>query len=125
MKIKINRNFQRCSSTCLQPWIEKKNSCNGKNHVHLHPIDFTYDGLIDLNNGKYINPDLLDDKHLRKDVTGVFDQLMKKVTEISNQNLIRNSDVYIAYGGKIDPDNAFSRVDNSYKQAGETFQLGY
>ena len=50
---------------------------------------------------------------------------MKKVAEISNQNLIRNSDAYIANGGKIDPDTKFSWVDDSYKHAKETFQLSY
>ena len=29
-------------------------------------------------------------------------------TEISNQNLVRNSDAYISTSGKIDPDNEFS-----------------
>ena len=75
MKIKINRNFQRCSSTCLQPWIEKKKFFQWKDHVRLHPIDVSYDDLIELNEGKDINPALLDDKHLRKDVTGVFYKL--------------------------------------------------
>ena len=96
-----------------------------KDHVHLHPIDVSYDDLIELNNEKDINPALLDDKHLRKDVTGIFYKLMKKVTKISNQNLIRNSDAYIANGGKTDSDNEFSWVDDSYKQAKETFQLSY
>ena len=40
---------------------------------------------------------------------------MKKVAEISNQNLIRNSDAYILNGGNIDPDNEFSWIDDSYK----------
>ena len=32
---------------------------------------------------------------------------MKKVAEISNQNLVHNSDAYISIRGKIDPDNKF------------------
>ena len=37
---------------------------------------------------------------------------MKKVAEISNQNLLRNFDAYISSGGKIDPDNQFSWIDD-------------
>ena len=32
---------------------------------------------------------------------------MKKTAEISNQNLVRNSDAYISSGGKINPDSEF------------------
>ena len=96
-----------------------------KDHIHLHPIDVSYDDLMEFKNGKDINPAFLDDKHLRKDVTGVSYKLMKKIAEISNQNLIGTSDAYIASGGKIDPDNEFSWIDDSYKQAKETFQLSF
>ena len=44
---------------------------------------------------------------------------MKRVAEISNHNLIRNSDGYMASSGKIDPDNDFSWIDNSYKEGKE------
>ena len=54
-----------------------------------------------------------------------FFKMMKKVAEISNQNLVRNSDAYISNGGKIDPDNEFSWIDDSYKQGKEKFQLSY
>ena len=50
---------------------------------------------------------------------------MKKVDEISNQNLFRNSDAYIPSGGKIDADNEFCWIDDSYKQVKEKFQLSY
>ena len=50
---------------------------------------------------------------------------MKKVAELSNQNLVCNSDAYISNGGKIDPDNEFSWIDDSYKQVKEKFQLRY
>ena len=96
-----------------------------KDHVHLHPIDISYDDLKEFNNGQEINPALLDNKQLRKEVTGAFYKLMKKVGEILNQNLIRNSDAYIANGRKIDADNEFSWVDDSYKQGKQTFQLNY
>ena len=51
--------------------------------------------------------------------------MMKKFAEISNQNLVRNSDAYISNGRKIDPGNEFSWIDDSYKQGKEKFQLGY
>ena len=51
--------------------------------------------------------------------------MMKKVAEISNQNLVRNSDAYISNGGKTDPDNEFSWIDDSYKQGKEKFRLSY
>ena len=51
--------------------------------------------------------------------------MMKKVAEISNQNLVRNSDAYISNGGKFDPDNEFSWIDDSYEQRKEKFQLSY
>ena len=41
---------------------------------------------------------------------------MKRVAEISNHNIVRNSDAYIASGRQIDPDNKFSWIDNLYKE---------
>ena len=72
-----------------------------------------------------MNPALLDNKDLRKEVVGGYYKMMKKIAEISNQNLICISDAYISDGGKIDPGNEFSWIDDSYKQGKETFQLGY
>ena len=60
------------------------------------------------------NPALLDNKELRRDVTGGYYKIMKKIAEISNQNLIRNSDAYLSSGGKVDPDDEFLWVDDSY-----------
>ena len=78
-----------------------------------------------INNDGDMNPALLDNKELRKEVIGGYYKMMKKVAEISNQNLVRNSDAYISNGGKIDPDNKFSWIDDSYKQGKEKFQLSY
>ena len=96
-----------------------------KEQVHLHPIDVSYDDLKAINNDGDMNPALLDNKELRKGVIGGYYKMMKKVAEISNQNLVRNSDAYISNGGKIDPDNEFSWIDDSYKQGKEKFQLSY
>ena len=86
-----------------------------KNHVHLHPIDVTYDELKLMNENIDMNPALLDNKTLRKDVVPTYYKVMKKMAEVSDQNLIRNSDSYLAKSGKIDPDNPFQWIDDSYK----------
>ena len=79
----------------------------------LHPIDVSYDDLKEIHSGGDMNPVLLYNKDLKKDVKGGYYKMMKKVAEISNQNLVRNSDAYISNGGKIDPDNEFCWIDDS------------
>ena len=86
-----------------------------KNHFHLHPIDVTYDELKLMNENIDMNPALSDNKSLRKDVVPTYYKVMKKMAEVLNQSLIRNSDSYLAKGGKIDPDNPFQWIDDSYK----------
>ena len=83
-----------------------------KDNVHLHPIDVNYEELRMLNKGNDMNPNLLENKALRKDVVLAYYKVMKKITEFSNQNLIRNSDAYLAKRGKIDPDNEFQWIDD-------------
>ena len=72
-----------------------------------------------------MNPALLDQKELRKEVMGGYYKMMKKIAELSDQNLVRNSDAYISNGGKIDPDNEFSWNGDSYKLGKDKFQLSY
>ena len=50
---------------------------------------------------------------------------MKKVAEISNQNLIRNSDAFLSSGGVTDPDNEFVWIDDSFIMSPEKLQLTY
>ena len=50
---------------------------------------------------------------------------MKKIAELSNQNIIRNSDSFISKGGKVDADKEFVWIDDSIKQATSKFQLNY
>ena len=50
---------------------------------------------------------------------------MKKIAELPNQNLIRNSDAFMSKGGKVDTEKEFVQIDNSIKQATSTFQLNY
>ena len=44
---------------------------------------------------------------------------MKKVAEISNQDLVRN------LMHTLNPDNVFCWIDDSYKEVKEKFQLSY
>ena len=50
---------------------------------------------------------------------------MKKIAQLSNQNLIRNSDAFISNGGKVDTEKEFVWIDDSIKQATAKFQLNY
>ena len=103
----------------------KEDFLKWKDHVHLHPIDLNYGELKSMNEGNDMNPALLDNKTLRKDVLPAYYKVMKKMAEVSNQNLIRNSDAYLARGGKTDPGNDFQWIDDSYKQGQQKFQLSY
>ena len=67
----------------------------------------SYDDLKAIQNDSKMNPALLDHKELRKEVMGGYYKMMNKIAEVSNQNLVRNSDAYILNGGKIDPDSTF------------------
>ena len=96
-----------------------------KDNAHLHPIDVNYEELKLMNEGADMNPALLDNKTLRKNVVSAYYKVMKKMAEVSNQNLIRNSGTYLARGGKTDPDNVFQWIDNSYNQGQQKFQLSY
>ena len=116
-KVKFSKMFLYLPSTLDR----KEDFLQYKDHVHLHPVNISYDDLTQMHNNEDINPVLLDDKDLRGQVTGTYYKVVKKVAEISNQNLVRNSDACISDGGKIDPDNEFSWIDDSYKQVKERF----
>ena len=102
----------------------KEDFLKWKEHVHLHPIDLSFDDLTEITGNKEMNPYFLNNKDLRGEVVAYY-MLMKKIAETSNQNLVRNSDAYISNGGKIDPDNEFSWIDDSYQLSKEKFQLSY
>ena len=48
-----------------------------------------------------MNPALLDHKELRKEITGGYHKVMKKIAEVSNQSLVRSSDAYISNEEKL------------------------
>ena len=70
----------------------KEDFLQSKDHIHLLPIDVSYDEVQKIYNDGEMNPALLDHKELRKEVTGGSYKMMKKIAEVSNQNLVRNSD---------------------------------
>ena len=96
-----------------------------KDHVHLHPVDINYEELKLMNESVDMNSALLDNKTLGKDVVLTYYKVMKNMSKVSNQNLIRNSDAYLARGGKTNPDNPFQWIEDSYKQVQQKFQLSY
>ena len=109
VKVKFSKMFWYLPSTL----DKEEDFLKYKDHVHLHPVDISYDDITQMHNNENANPALLHDKNSRNKVTGTYYKVMKKVAEISNQNLLRNFDVYISSGGKIDPDNEFSWIDDS------------
>ena len=60
-----------------------------KDNVHLHPVDVNYEELRMLNEGNDMNPNLLKNKALRKDVVLTYYKVMKKIAECLNQSFIR------------------------------------
>ena len=95
-----------------------------KNSVNLHPIDASYDDLKALNNDKDFNPALLN-LPSRDSVLPLFYSYMKKITETSNNSLIRNSNAFLASGGKVDPNSKFEWVDSSMEESQDKFQMSY
>ena len=95
-----------------------------KKSVNLHPIDALYDDLKTLNSNKDFNPAHLDFP-TRGSITPLFNAYMKKVAEISNNNLVRNSNAFLASGGKVDSTSKFEWVDSSLEETKVKFQMSY
>ena len=85
-----------------------------REHIHLHSIDLGIDDLIQSSGLTNINPVLLDSNQREKFLPGYY-KIMKKIAEISNQNLIRNLHAFLSAGGKIDSDNEFLWINDSLK----------
>ena len=109
----------------LPSTIDRKESIlQYKDSVNLHPIDALYDDLKTLNSDKDFKPAELDFP-VRSSILPLFYSYMKKVAETSNNNLVRNSNAYLASGGKIDPTSKFEWVDSSLEETKEKFQMSY
>ena len=68
----------------------------------MHPLILAFDDVKQAAAESLMDPSMLN-ANARDQVTGVYYKIMKKIAEVSNQNLIRNSDAFIFSGGKIDP----------------------
>ena len=69
-----------------------------------------------------LDASLLESKQFRASLMPGFYKVMKKVDELSNQNLVRNSDAFMSKG---DREKEFVWIDNSIKEATAKFQLNY
>ena len=85
----------------------KEDFLQWKDNVHLHPIDLSTDDLKNEMSLTTFHLSLLENKQLRASLVPGLYKVMKKVAELSNQNLIRNSDVFMSKGGKVDPEKEF------------------
>ena len=86
MKIKKKAKFSKMFLYLLSTLDRKEDFLQWKDHVHLHPVDVSFDELKATNNEGEMNPALLDHKELRKDVTSGYYKIMKKIVEVSSQN---------------------------------------
>ena len=101
----------------------KEDFLQWKDNVHLHPIDLSIDDLKNEMSVTSLDPSLLESKQFRASLVPGFYKVMKKVAELSNQNLVRNSDAFMSKGGKVDSEKEFVWIDDSIKQATAEFQL--
>ena len=94
----------------------KEDFLQWKDHVHLHPVDLNFDDIKVLTGYDEINPALLNVKNSREKIVSGYYKLMKQIAEVSNQNLVRNSDAYLSSDGKTDPDNGSTTLINFQKK---------
>ena len=103
----------------------KEDFLQWKDNAHLHPIDLSIDDLENEMSVTILDPSLLESKQFRASLVPGFYKVMKKVAKLSNQNLVRNSDVFMSKRGKVDCEKEFVWIDDSIKQATAKFQLNY
>ena len=96
-----------------------------RDSVNLHPIDAMYSDLKEFNEDRDFDPSMLEIEGLRQEFTSMFYKYMKKVAETSNHNLVRNSNAFLANGGKTDPDSKFEWINSSHTETREKFQMSY
>ena len=94
-------------------------------HVNLHPIDVSYEQLRALNGDQDFQAEDLDNSSKRNKIAKIFYSFMKEAAAACNHNLIRNSNVFLTNGGKIDSEFDFSWVNDSFSEMQQKFQLGY
>ena len=92
----------------------KEDFLHWKDNVHLHPINLTFDDIKQAAGQNLMDPCFLDNKDLRSEVTSRYYKIMKKIAEVSNQNLVRNSDAFISSGGKTDKELCEEKFQLTY-----------
>ena len=110
----------------LPPTLDRKEDfLQRKDNVHLHPIVLHIDDLKAEMSLTSFDPRLLENNRARESLVPGFYDVMKKITELSNQNLVRNSDAFTSNGGKVDSEREFVLIDDSIKKGASKFQLNY
>ena len=94
-----------------------------KDNVNLHPIDLSIDDLKNEMSVTSLDPRLLESKQFRASLVPGFYKVMKKIAELSNQNIVRNSDAFMSKGRRVDSEKEFVWIDDYIKQATAKFQL--
>lgn len=86
-----------------------------KDNVHLHPIDFYYDYLKNEMGIDSFDPIFLEKGSVqqRSQLRSAVCKIMKHAAMLSNQNLTRNVQSYLAKGYKADPGKEFVWIDES------------
>lgn len=96
-----------------------------KDNVHLHPIDIDYDVFENEFGIESFNPFLFEQREANESsLRSAILRVMKKLAMLSNQNLVRNANAYMAQGGELDKEMKFEWVDDS-QQADNILQLTY
>ena len=78
----------------------KEDFLQWKDNVHLHPIDLSIDDLKNEMSVTSLDPSLLESKQFRASLVPGFNKVMKKIAELSNQNIVRNSGAFMSKEGK-------------------------
>ena len=99
----------------------KEDILQWKDNVHLHPIDLPFDDLKTEMSVTTFDPSLLENNHARESLKPGLYKVMKKIAELSNQNLVRNSDAFISNGGKVDSEREFVSIDDSFRKEHQNF----
>ena len=103
----------------------KEDILQWKDNVHLHPIDLPFDDLKTEMSVTTFDPSLLENNHARESLKPGLYKVMKKIADLSNQNLVYNLDAFISNGGKVDSEREFVWIDDSFKKGASKFQLNY
>ena len=103
----------------------KEDILQWKDNVHLHPINLTFDDLKAERSVTTFDPSLLENNHARESLKPGLYKVMKKIADLSNQNLVYNLDAFISNGGKVDSEREFVWIDDSFKKGASKFQLNY